>query len=431
MSSLEELRKRGVELLESNVNLQQRQYELANERNALLEDRKKLLIERDVLASRCHELSLLVDELLDKENSLITDLRDLRTQVDTLQQASNKKLSENENLLNKSHNHALRSLSQILRLHTTAQASDKWKSLVCRNCESSRVIAVDRAGKLAPFFAARVLGVKSGQLAHLEVDAALCLDCLFLTHATKLPEDGISRLYEDYRQESYNEERISYEPEYAEIAAKVGGPDELVLRSRDLGEYFQGLLSDRVLELMNVRSALDWGGGTGEYIPFQILEHCEEVVVHDISTGSAKGGQNGDMVSTNTVKESVPLIDVEARYDYIQFCHVLEHLQEPLASVRSVVERHLNPFGYLYVEVPIEEDMYAFAPQLAAIPGHSYLVHEHINKYCLDSVFRLAESIGRLSILDLREDTTNVGWALPGLSEGGRVKIIRCLCQKH
>jgi hypothetical protein len=296
----------------------------------------------------------------------------------------------------------------------------------CRNCGSSRVITIEEAARVAPFFAARVFGIKGDAAAELRLDAALCMDCLFLTHSARIPEDNILKLYEGYRDALYNTERIMYEPGYSLISEVIGSANEISSRNEGLDAYMDRLVDSKVIRFDAVRQALDWGGAKGGYAPRRVVESCEEIQIFDISHNSEKANPASGKISPGSKSKKAS----KTKYDYMQFCHVLEHLQDPLIIVKEMAEFHLNPSGYIYIEVPIEEAMEEFGPRLATTPDQFYVVHEHINKYCLRSIQALVESINCLTLLDLKEDTANVGWSFPGFNEDGKVPIIRCLCQR-
>jgi hypothetical protein len=296
----------------------------------------------------------------------------------------------------------------------------------CRNCGSSRVITIEKAALVAPFFAARVFGMKGDAVAELRLDAALCTDCLFLTHSARIPEKNIFNLYEGYRDALYNAERIMYEPSYSLISEVIGSANEISTRNEGLDAYIDRLVDSKVIRFDAVRHALDWGGAKGGYAPRRVVESCEEIQIFDISHNSEKTNPVTSKTSPGRKSKKAG----KTKYDYIQFCHVLEHLQDPLIVVKETAELYLNSSGYMYIEVPIEEVMDEFGPRLTTIPGQFYVVHEHINKYCLRSIRALVESINCLTLIDLKEDTANVGWSFPGFNEDGKVQIIRCLCQK-
>jgi hypothetical protein len=66
------------------------------------------------------------------------------------------------------------------------------------------------------------------------VEMEICPSCSFVQTKRPFSHEAIGRLYTDYRSDSYNKERIRYEPEYASIASQVGSstqeirPEKLV-----------------------------------------------------------------------------------------------------------------------------------------------------------------------------------------------------------
>lgn len=317
-------------------------------------------------------------------------------------------------------------ISEVANLPMPEPAQFSMSVDNCRNCGASKVITIEKAALVAPFFAARVFGIKGDAAAELRLDAALCTDCLFLTHSTRIPEGNILKLYEGYRDALYNAERIMYESDYSLISEVIGSANEISKRNEGLDAYIDRLVDSKVIRFDAVRQALDWGGAKGGYAPRRVAESCKEIQVFDISHNSQESSPITNKSSTNIKSNNASKV----KYDYIQFSHVLEHLQDPLIIVKEMAELYLNPSGYMYIEVPIEEVMDEFGPRLATIPGQFYVVHEHINKYCLRSIRALVESINCLTLLNLEEDTANVGWSFPGFNENGKVRIIRCLCQR-
>ena len=315
--------------------------------------------------------------------------------------------------------------SGVANLSMSEAAQSSMSVDKCRNCGSSRIVTIEKAAIVAPFFTARVFGIKD-PAAELRLTAALCTDCLFLTHSARIPEDNILKLYEGYRDALYNAERIMYEPGYSLISELIGSANEISARNEGLDAYMDRLVDSKVICFDAVQQALDWGGAKGGYAPRRVIESCEEIQIFDISQNSQKANPITNKPRPGRKSKQAGKI----KYDYMQFCHVLEHLQDPLIIVKEMAELHLNSSGYIYIEVPIEEAMEEFGPRLATTPGQFYVVHEHINKYCLRSIRALVEGINCLTLLDLKEDTTNLGWSFPGFNEDGKVPIIRCLCQK-
>lgn len=158
----------------------------------------------------------------------------------------------------------------------------------CRNCGSTRLRELGFAGTLAPFFLRRVLRAEvrtrrsphplkrafQGATAALNkltsriypaavvVQMQSCLNCSFLQTKYPFADDAISRLYSDYRSDSYNRERIFYEPDYANYAVLVGPYTEGNLeRIPALTAWIR-----RHLDLTGA-SMLDYGGADGKYLP--------------------------------------------------------------------------------------------------------------------------------------------------------------------
>jgi 2-polyprenyl-3-methyl-5-hydroxy-6-metoxy-1,4-benzoquinol methylase len=408
--------------------IKQRAHKLAESQRALQQERSKLEAERNQLLFQLQELSAAAEAHHSHQAALSTQLKEVTTDRDNLQQELASLRSERDHLSAQQQTveTARSTLGQVLDLAHGKQQSKVTGKEGCRNCGSHRLITINRAGQMSSFFAARVFGLKSASTSEFFLDAHLCIDCLFLTHAAKLPEESIARLYKDYRKDSYNRERISFEPIYSLIAEQIGKPDEIRRRVADLDGYIEELTKNEIFAPDNIGSALDWGGSTGDYIPTSIAAACREVHIFDITHNEIDDNDCGksliQAIRTSNIAQG-------KAYDYIQFCHVLEHLQEPLRTIQQIVKFNLREGGYIYIEVPIEEIMNEFAPMLMLDPNAHYTVHEHINKYCLSSIEALIESTACLSILDLREDSTSVGWVLPGVNDDGRIKIIRCLCR--
>src|SRR6267154_3889911 len=118
----------------------------------------------------------------------------------------------------------------------------------CRNCGASALHELGFIGDLAPFFLKRVYRVElvtpvsSHPLKRLiqklttfaqplfsrvhpvvaAVELQSCLNCSFVQTRFPFTEEGIARLYSDYRSDSYNKERSFYEPSYAAVVGEVG-----------------------------------------------------------------------------------------------------------------------------------------------------------------------------------------------------------------
>ena len=298
---------------------------------------------------------------------------------------------------------------------------------LCRNCGSSNLRELGFIGAVAPFFLKRVLNleVKTWMARHpLKVlaqrlcvlpkrfldrvygtsvfaEMQLCLDCSFVQVKHAFSDEALGRLYADYRSSSYNEERIRYEPSYAQLSRYVGiGDKELESRVGGLTAWLKGKI-----DCSDGFSMLDFGGSDGRFLP--LLDG--QKYVFDISNVSPLPG--------------VVRIENEAdlkTYPYVQIAHVLEHVSEPLALVEHV-STFVQPSGHLYIEVPQELPDDALS-ELKSDPVRLVLsVHEHINLYSIAAVTRLVEAAG-LELAFIERSPIDMGWTSSF--------IIRALCRK-
>jgi Methyltransferase domain len=283
----------------------------------------------------------------------------------------------------------------------------------CRNCGSGETKDLGFIGEVAPFFLKRVLNLEYGlapsrhplkrllrrigpvstackkiYAKSILVEMQICECCSFIQTKKPFPEDAIAKLYADYRANSYNQERIRYEPEYAAIAPHVGQcAQEVETRKASLTRWLKDKLNGDLV------SMLDYGGADGMFLP----DLPGRKYVFDISGTAPVGGVTG-------VKNESEL----ASYGYIQLAHVLEHVPFPLALTKKAAF-FLNNSGWLYIEVPQELDD-GMRMQLERRDGSVRLaIHEHINQYCLRSVTELLRSAG-LTLVSIQSDGVDFGW---------------------
>lgn len=297
----------------------------------------------------------------------------------------------------------------------------------CRNCGAEATRDLGFIGEVAPFFLKRVLNLEfdlapSGHPVKrflrrfrffsdtfqkiygksVLIEMQMCTSCLFLQAKLPFPEEALARLYADYRSDSYNRERLRYEPEYALIVSQIGiCTQEIENRTVGLTRWLQGKVN-----LENDFSMLDFGGADGKFLP----DLAGKKYVFDISDIAPVEG-------VVRIKDEAGL----GSYSYVQLAHVLEHVSYPLALTRKAAS-FLKALGYLYIEVPQEltdEMMSRLANGDRTI---RLQIHEHINRYSEKSVTELLRSAG-LSLLAIHSGEVDFGWA--------RATIIRALGRKH
>ena len=284
----------------------------------------------------------------------------------------------------------------------------------CRNCGSVATKDLGPIGAAAPFLLKRVLNLDTGlapsrhrlkrflrsitlfrEVARkvygstVLLEVQICTTCSFIQTKIPLPEEGLAKLYVDYRSESYNRERIHYEPEYASIASRVGSDDKEV-NGRKGG--LTAWLTPKV-DIDGDFSMLDYGGADGKFLP----DLPGRKYVFEISDIAPIAG-------IERVKDEASL----GIYSYVQIAHVLEHVPFPLALTRKACS-YLRPKGYLYVEVPQDLSDEAVVQLLNDGANMSVVIHEHINYYTVASATKLFESAG-IDLIHIESATLDIGW---------------------
>jgi hypothetical protein len=284
----------------------------------------------------------------------------------------------------------------------------------CRNCEAQVTTDLGFIGEVAPFFLKRVLNLEYGlaPTAHpmkrflrrigffsksfqkvygksVLVEMEICASCSFIQTKLPFPDEAIERLYTDYRSDSYNQERIRYEPEYASIASQVGScAQEIQTRKVGLSQWLRGRF-----EVESNFSMLDYGGADGKFLP----DLPGEKYVFDIS----------DIAPAEGIKRIGSETELSS-YSYVQLAHILEHVSQPLELTRKAAS-FLKGSGYLYIEVPQELSDQAII-QLETQQNTVRLpIHEHINQYSVRAVTELLRS-SNLTVVSVQTDVTDLGW---------------------
>ena len=296
----------------------------------------------------------------------------------------------------------------------------------CRNCGAQATKDLGYIGVIAPFFLKRVLNLEYGLAPSRSslkrflrtigfvsknsqkiygksvlVEIEICKTCSFIQTKQPFSDEGIGKLYNDYRSETYNRERISYEPEYAQIASQTGCCNqEIQARTGGLTRWLNGKLN-----VEGRFSMLDYGGADGRFLP----NLRGEKYVFDISDIEPAEG-------IERLRDESSL----GSYSYIQLAHVLEHVTHPLALTRKAAS-FLMQSGYLYVEVPLEISDDTIARLANGDNTIAVDIHEHINRYSLKSVTELFRSAG-LSLVAAETEEVDLGWNRP--------TIIRALGKK-
>jgi len=285
----------------------------------------------------------------------------------------------------------------------------------CRNCGSAEIKDLGLIGEVAPFFLKRVFNMEIrssisrhplrlfarrvcslpnrlfekiyGSRAFMEMQ--MCKKCSFVQVKNGFSEEALGRLYADYRTDSYNNERIHYEPSYGPIANDVGKADqEMKCRVDGLTTWLNGKI-----KADSDFSMLDFGGSDGRFLP----KLPGNRFVYEIS-------------NTTPLPGIVRIADEKdlTKYSYVQIAHVLEHVAEPLGLLKHVAI-FMKPSGYLYIEVPQDLSDEEIEKLKGGQGRCSLPIHEHINVYCLSSVEGLVKAAG-LTLLHAETTPIDLGW---------------------
>lgn len=160
-----------------------------------------------------------------------------------------------------------------------------------------------------------------------------CSVCGFRFFVDRYDPAETRALYRDYRGQEYLRQRHQHEFWYTRaFNDAMIGPAEIARRNLRLSKF----LGDTGV-LPGARSALDWGGDRGQFIPDAFAERF----VYDVS-----GVQPFPGVTSLSLEEAG-----RRAYDLITLSHVLEHASDPVSLLRDVTT---IASSHLYVEVPCE-----------------------------------------------------------------------------
>ena len=172
----------------------------------------------------------------------------------------------------------------------------------CILCSSKRL--KKHKAIIASFIAERIWNKKS-----FGIELTLCEDCSFAFFNPRLGDDEIQALYNNYRDENYQQQRYKHEPFYTkEINELIRNNDvEIINRKKNLFKF----LSDYT-NTANIKSVLDFGGDQGQAI-IDEFSHIDRYVF-DIS--------GADPINSNIIKINNYSECKKNSYDFIMCCHV-------------------------------------------------------------------------------------------------------------
>jgi uncharacterized Fe-S cluster-containing radical SAM superfamily protein len=236
-------------------------------------------------------------------------------------------------------------------------------------------------GTYEAFFKLRVDVERDPCLTRAGTTTWLCRTCMSRMPAHEFTESELSGLYRDYRQESYNRERLQVEPSYQSTIDAYRDPKFVEARCAAANRF----LSRNMDAMRKCQSVLDYGGFDGEFTP-SVLRELGEVRLHDLT--------RPDLQSA----------------DLVLFMHILEHVGNPLELVRKTLETA----RMIFIEIPLELPLIQQPPQ-------PFYIHEHINHFSALSMLVLARAV----------NCTVVDWEAVVLAGYGDALLGRYLLEKR
>lgn len=212
---------------------------------------------------------------------------------------------------------------------------------------------------IAPFLRVRC------KIEEINTLSCFCNNCSFVFFERRLSPSESGALYNEYRSDEYTNQRLDVEPTYAQYLELFSNPfsDYWRVRTNELLEVL------RENHLMDSKEVLDFGGdGT---IPSRILPAS----IVDVDDPAHRGGK--------TKLES---------YELIFASEVFEHLTDPKSNLLNL-SKLLRNGGKILIDIPLEYEgsiRQEWDLQRAS-PGSFMNMHEHINHFSVEAMYRLAE----------------------------------------
>jgi hypothetical protein len=240
-----------------------------------------------------------------------------------------------------------------------------------------------------------------------------CAICHSVTPCHEYSQEDLSGLYRDYRSETYNRDRISVEPSYAQIANDVGAhPQETINRNIAVDAFLRKNASQ-----FSDGDMVDYGGSDGQFLPPFAHQRFDTLYVYDSSDAPLHSSADpGKVKKTRTLQPR--------GYSFLSCMHVLEHVGNPRAFTAEVL-RFVAPGGLIYIEVPLalnESIRNDFAHNIVDLPIR---LHEHINFFDGAGIRGLVASVDGLEMVDDAEDFVDFGWTKSLI---GRFLARRTIC---
>jgi hypothetical protein len=224
----------------------------------------------------------------------------------------------------------------------------------------------------------------------------------------EISDDSLLDYYKFYCSGLYKSERAHLEPEYARIADLHFSTAEIDLRRAQHEAYILPILREDTLLWKRMR-LLDYGGGLGGLSP---RSEWIDSDIYEVGNRERRPAYRGFKYI-----EPGYYAPICQEYEFVQLMHVLEHVGNPLATLRKA-SSFLKDGGLIYVEVPFELTDFD-----AICKSKEPWCDEHINKFCPESVMEMMIAAG-FQCLECHSTSIQL------LHIGEPIKVIRCLALK-
>lgn len=209
-------------------------------------------------------------------------------------------------------------------------------------CRKTKTIEMDRLGffmqKMCALCEGTTFEVVSEQDRHGKpLRSVLCLGCGVITNDPIPSDEDLAAFYrKDYRVEY----KGSHEPRMRQVWRNFGRIEDHLLANRDI--------------YRPLKTCLDLGSGSGEFMFLAGAMGMDCIGVEPNDGYAAYSQKKLGLKVLNQTLEASQFAD--GSFDLIRLSHVLEHMRDPVRSLK-VLHGWLRDEGVLYIEVPnIEAD---------------------------------------------------------------------------
>ncbi|MGD1237796.1 class I SAM-dependent methyltransferase [Mycobacterium seoulense] len=194
--------------------------------------------------------------------------------------------------------------------------------------------AMQAHGRIAPF----ILQLR-GNAENLPRDTTLriCDSCDLVYFSHRFDNDTLAAIYSDYHNDRYLSIRRRWEPWYSRNVHNAMEPGSAAVAERI---DFVTKVVEPYVKIGSLRNIVDYGGDEGQFFPPSYLgpKYVIDVSGKDVVEG---------------VRTASSLGELPDRPHLVTACGVLEHLIDPVATVKQI-RAAIADDGFFYAEVPLD-----------------------------------------------------------------------------